>query len=311
MSSREGKRLKTDGVTARISSVGRRGVTVILQSGEEVSARVAGRVYKEVQPVTGDSAEVDCSGDVPVVERILPRHSMLRRSSSHGRDFQIIASNVDTVLAVVSVKRPAFSHGFLSRVLAAARWMDIPAKVAVNKIDLQEDDGQETEEIIAVYGPGGAGYQIFPVSCITGEGMEELWQDLSGSTAVLTGPSGAGKTSLVKKYNPSLDLKIGSLNPRTWKGRHTTVAARLIPLASDTMVIDTPGLRLFSIDDIPAESIQFCFPEFDDLTGSCRFNDCLHVSEPRCAVKEAVEEGAVSKLRYDIYRGFVSEATSS
>lgn len=307
----EAKRLKTDARAARVSSVGRRGVTVILNNGDDVTARVAGRVYRNTQPVTGDFAQVDCSGDIPVVERILPRRSTLRRSSSHGREFQVIAANVDTVLAVVSVRRPDFSHGFLSRVLAAARWMEIPAKVAVNKIDLQGGDVHEIREINAVYGQKGAGYEIFPVSCMTGEGMDKLWQALRGSTAVLTGPSGAGKTSLVKKYNPSLDLKIGRLNPRTWKGRHTTVAARLIPLATDTMVIDTPGLRLFSIDDIPAGRIQFCFPEFDGLTGLCRFNDCLHVSEPKCAVKEAVENGEISKLRYDIYKGFVLEATSS
>ena len=114
----------------------------------------------------------------------------------------------------------------------------------------------------------------------------------------------------MKYYNPSLDLRIGSLNPKTSKGKHTTVASRLIPLKESTAVIDTPGLRMFSIDHIPGNDMQFCFPEFRNYLGDCRFRDCLHISEPGCAVKSAVEKGSISIIRYGKYIDFMNEKNS-
>ena len=292
----------------RISSVGRRGITVIDQNGHELSARVAGRVYKVTQPVTGDNAIAVTSGDIPIVEKILPRSGVLQRTASSGTSTQIIAANVDMVLVVTSIRKPDFSPGFLSRALAAAEWKELDAAIVLNKTDLcRGHDETLIEEIRALYGKEGAGYPVFPVSCKTGDGTNDLLDAIRGMTVVMTGPSGAGKTSLVKYYNPSLDLRIGELNPKTSKGKHTTVAARLIPLEGSTAVIDTPGLRMFSIDHIPRNDLQFCFPEFSGYTGACRFRNCLHLSEPGCAVKSAVQNAAIPSARYSMYLNLMRE----
>ncbi len=232
----------------------------------------------------------------------------MQRTASIGTAMQVIAANVDMVLVVTSIKQPAFNNGFLCRVLAAASWKELKATIVLNKMDLAgSQDEKLKNRIMATYGLEGAGYPLFPVSCVTGFGADELLEHIKGLTVVMTGPSGAGKTSLVKYYNPSLDIRIGGLNPKTSKGKHTTVAARLIPLKNNIAIIDTPGLRMFAIDHIPRNELQFCFPEFRNYLDECRFRDCLHLSEPGCAVKSAVEKDAVSEIRYGEYVDFMNE----
>lgn len=287
--------------------MGRRGVSIIDREGREASARVTGKVYRETPPVTGDRAVAVDSGDGPVVESILPRSGILQRTSPLGRTTQIIAANVDSVLVVCSLRSPDFSHGFLTRALAAAEWRGLDAVVVLNKLDLcrTAEDERLVESVLSVYGEEGSGYRVFPVSCETGRGTDDLLDHIRGSTVVMTGQSGAGKTSLARRFIPSLEMRIGEVNPKTMKGRHTTVAARLIPLDSETAIIDTPGLRMFSIEHIPGEKLQNCFPEFGPYLGQCRFRDCLHLTEPGCAVKSAVDRGDLSQMRYDMYRGLM------
>ncbi len=273
-----------------------------------MGARVTGRIYHETKPVTGDYALAVKTSDIPLVEKILPRTGILQRTASNGRSTQIIAANVDMVLIVASFKHPVFSDGFVCRALAGVSWKDLKAIIVLNKMDLCNTQNEELKNrIMNTYDRKRTGYPLFPVSCITGRGTDELLECIRGMTVVMTGPSGAGKTSLVKYYNPSLDVKIGSLNPRTGRGKHTTVAARLIPLDKNTAVIDTPGLRMFSIDHIPRNDLQFCFPEFGYYLDDCKFRDCLHLTEPGCAVKSAVENGSISKIRYGKYIDFMSE----
>ena len=258
--------------------------------------------------MTGDYAVAITTSDLPVVEKILPRSGVLQRTASSGTSTQIIAANVDMVLIVTSIKHPEFSDGFVCRALAAASWKELKAIIVLNKMDLccSQDEGLRSS-ILATYSLEGAGYPLFPVSCITGHGMDELLEYIRGMTVVMTGPSGSGKTSMVKYYNPSLEVRIGSLNPKTSKGKHTTVAAKLIPLEMNTAVIDTPGLRMFSIDHIPRNDLQFCFPEFRNYLDECRFRDCLHLSEPGCSVKSAVDKGSISEIRYRKYVDFMNE----
>lgn len=281
---------------------------MIDREGNQISARVAGRVYHETQPVAGDRAIAVREGDATVIQSILPRENVLQRTAPLGRTTQTIASNVDMVLAICSFSRPDFSHGFLSRALVASEWRKLSASVVLNKIDLcrGEADQDLLAGIMSVY--GNAGYPVFPVSCRTGEGTDGLLEHIRGNTVVMTGPSGAGKTSLAKMYIPSLDVRIGSVNPKTSKGRHTTVAARMIPLDGDTFLIDTPGLKMFSIEHVPGDDLQWCFPEFREYIGNCRFRDCMHITEPGCMIKEVVERGSIPSVRYGLYVEFVNEA---
>ena len=265
-----------------------------------------------MKPVPGDHAYARRVDDKVLVEEVLPRSGILQRYSPVGRSTQIIAANVDRVLILVSLKNPRFSAGFVNRALVSSEWRKIPATIVLNKMDLCKgnDDRSLKEKILTVYGQGGAGYPFFPVSCETGSGTDLLLEHIKGATVVMTGPSGSGKTSLVKHYNPSLNLRIGELNPKTSKGKHTTVSARLVLLEEKTTLIDTPGLRMFSIENIPENELQFCFPEFLPFIGKCRFRDCIHLSEPGCAVKSASENGSIHMDRYNAYWKFIEEANS-
>lgn len=250
--------------------------------------------------------------DLPVIKEILPRTSVLQRTSPLGDSIKTIAANVDRVLVLASLKNPCFNEGFVNRVFVSAQWRELPATLVLNKMDLYEDDDDRIlrKSILSTFGPDGAGYPVFPVSCENGAGTDLLLEHIKGMTVVMTGLSGTGKTSLVKRYNPSLNLRIGELNPKTSKGKHTTVSARLVMLDENTTLIDTPGLRMFSIDHIPEAELQFCFPEFFPFIGKCRFNDCTHLSEPGCAVKSAMENGAIRKERYNAYKKFMEESRS-
>lgn len=285
---------------------------IIDEKGNEISAITAGRVFHGMKPVPGDHAYALIVDDQVLVEEILPRSGILQRPSPLGRSTQIIAANVDRVLVMISLKNPRFSPGFVNRALVSAEWRKLPATIVLNKMDLCTGDADRSlkEKILTVYGQKGAGYPVFPLSCETGSGTDLLLQHIKGLTVVMTGPSGSGKTSLAKCYNPSLDLKIGGLNPKTSKGKHTTVSARLVLLEEKTTLIDTPGLRMFSIENIPKTELQFCFPEFLPFIGKCRFRDCIHMSEPGCAVKSASENGTVHMDRYTAYRKFIEEAGS-
>ena len=285
---------------------------IIDEQGNEISAISAGRVYHGMKPVPGDNAYAVRVDDQVLVEEILPRSGILQRPSPLGRSTQIIAANVDRVLVMVSLKNPRFSAGFVNRALVSTEWRKLPATIVLNKMDLCTGDADRSlkEKILTVYGQGGAGYPVFPLSCETGSGADLLLQHIKGATVVMTGPSGSGKTSLAKCYNPSLDLRIGGLNPKTSKGKHTTGSARLVLLEEKTTLIDTPGLRMFSIENIPGNELQFCFPEFLPFIGKCRFRDCIHMSEPGCAVKAAFENGTINVDRYNAYRKFIEEASS-
>lgn len=277
-----------------------------LPGGETEKASVSGLVYRDAGgAVCGDLVEA-----VPGVPRwrvtdVLPRTSVLTRTSPLGKP-QVLAANVDRVLVVVSVCRPALRKGFLDRVLASAEHNRLRCAVVLNKTDLAGlPEAADIPELTAIY-RDGAGYDLLQVSAETGAGVPELREMIRGQAVVLTGPSGAGKTSLALALNPGLDLAVGALNARTSRGRHTTVASRLLHLGDDTWLMDTPGLRAFSVEHIPSDQLRFCFPEFQAF-GPCRFRNCLHDSEPGCAVSQAADSGSIAGCRYESYLKLLGE----
>ncbi len=260
---------------------------------------------KTGNPVCGDRVRVKLDGKAWYIEEVFPRDGCLVRTSPLGKK-QILAANIDLVVVVASISSPPLRRGFLDRALAAATWNRLPAAIVLNKIDLKDrEDAADITELEKVYSTQ-AGYTVVTTSTVTGQGIQSFKELIAGKTVVLAGISAAGKTSLVKAVNPELELKVGAVNVKTTKGRHTTVSARLIPLSGDTFLMDTPGLRAFSVDHIPSDELKFCFPEFNKLK-PCHFRNCLHETEPGCAVIEAVEAGQVDRQRHASYLKLLRE----
>jgi ribosome biogenesis GTPase len=294
-------------VTGLVTAVHGRSIRLLVE-GTEVRAVLTGKAYRGEAPAVGDLAEVRLCPDScnSMIEAILPRRNCLKRPFAGG--VQIIAANLDLALVLVSVRNPPLRRGFIDRNAASAIHEGIPVALAVNKMDLAGP-----EDVLAVddleRDCGAAGIALFRVSCLSGEGIVELLGALGGRTVVMTGPSGAGKTSMVRALGGPEDVRTGDLNAKTGKGSHTTVAATLRMLPGGIALVDTPGLRAFPVDHIPAYEMQLCFPEFAGFRDSCRFRDCLHHNEPGCSVKEAAASGAVSAERYASYLQLLAEVS--
>jgi ribosome biogenesis GTPase len=267
--------------------------------GREMPARAAGRVFASSQPLPGDLVQARAEGETLLVEDVLPRRNTLTRADRKGEPREL-AANIDLVLAVMAVLRPEFSPGLLDRILAAAEWDRLSAVVVLNKTDLAADSGgRQPARLLEDY--RAAGYTCLPASCNTGLGIDGIAELTGGRVVMMTGPSGAGKTSIARRLRPDLDLKVGGLSPRTSRGRHTTTSSRLVHLGRGAFLMDTPGIQGCSVGHIPAGGLGECFPEIRRLSDSCRFRDCYHHKEPGCAVRSAVAEGAVPEGRYRSY----------
>jgi ribosome biogenesis GTPase len=241
-----------------------------------------------------------------VVENVLPRHSVLSRTagSTFGRasgQRQIVAANIDRVLIVASWRKPNFWPELLDRYLIAAERNQLEAVICVNKIDLIEDH-QEFESTLKPY--RDLGYVVLSTSAEEKSGISTLREFINGGVSVLAGLSGVGKSSLLSAIQPGLNLKtleVGTRGKNKDQGRHTTRMASYYPLSGGGAVIDTPGIRDFGLSGLGREEIKSFYPEFTALSTDCAFHDCLHLSEPVCGVRQGVNRGTVSQLRYENY----------
>lgn len=277
---------------------------VELDGGGVVEAVLRGRVKQEARTgdrvVAGDRVAVAIADATATLEQVEERRSELARRDprTRGRRAKVIVANVDQVAVVFAAAEPAPRLRLLDRFLVLAGGNDLPAVVVVNKLDLLP--AAELEPLFRPY--TAAGYTVLQTSARDGRGVEELETTLCGRTTVLAGPSGVGKSSLLNALEPGLGLRVAEVSRAAGKGRHTTVSARLFPLGCGGHVADTPGLRELGLWDIPAEGLDRLFPEFAPHLGACRFvGSCTHTHEPGCAVRAAVEEGAVSRPRYESY----------
>ena len=244
-----------------------------------------------IKPLVGDRVRIrilDETEKEANIEEILPRKNQL---------FRPAVANVDQVVCVLALASPEPNFNLLDRMLIQMEQQDLPAVLCLNKSDLAAFEA--AGPVCAAY--EAAGYRV--VLCSTKEktGMDEIREILRGKTSVVAGPSGVGKSSLVNALSPEIRMETGEISTKLKRGKHTTRHSQFIVLENGTYLCDTPGFTSFTPETVEKEKLRLLFPELRPYEGQCRFLGCAHVKEPDCRVKEAVEAGTLSRLRYDSY----------
>ncbi len=236
------------------------------------------------------------------VVRVLPRKSELKRPGPRDSFYkqQTLAANIDQVVIVASVTQPDFNYGFMDRFLLAANLNDLPFVLVLTKMDLlpngEADLSTDIRDFMKIVD------KVIPVSVKSGNGLDELRNELLGKSSVFSGMSGVGKSTLINKLVPHAELRTGDVRERDGKGRHTTTSSSLFDFPGGGFVIDTPGIRSIGLMDLEPETLAKIFPGFfDDDHFTCKFSNCKHLKEPGCAVRAAVESGKLSEARYASY----------
>jgi ribosome biogenesis GTPase len=282
--------------------------TVETDGRRRVECRLRGILKKERQPtdlaVIGDRVTVRLlSENEGMIESVEPRRTRFSRRQPGPRGTwkeDLVVANVDQVLVVFACADPMPHLRMLDRFLVVAEHNEVEAVVVANKIDLVGLDA--ARRTFGVY--ERIGYPLHLVSAREGIGVEEMAERLTGRISVVTGPSGVGKSTLLNAIQPGLRIETATVSEALHKGRHTTTSAELHALEApgNGYVADTPGLRELGLWQVPPSELAWCFPELRPFLGRCAFNNCHHLTEPRCAVRAAVDAGAVSPERYESYR---------
>jgi ribosome biogenesis GTPase len=261
-----------------------------------VQCRARGIFKKEgITPLVGDRVEFSCVGTEGVVENVLPRDSALIRPP---------IANVSMACIFVSAKEPDLNLRLLDRMLVQAESQHVRPMICLTKTDL-DPDGIVLNQVRSVY--EDAGYTVLPVSGKYHAGLETFRQTISGAIAVLTGPSGVGKSTFLNALLPDLGLKTGDVSAKIGRGRHTTRHVELFRLDATTFVADTPGFSQLEMASMEPEQLQFWFPEIRNLREQCEYRRCLHETEDGCAVRSAAEQHGIADTRYQNYRVFLQE----
>ncbi len=277
--------------------------TVLLGDGEVAAtlpADLAGRQQSDL--AVGDEVLVERRDDSHRVTAVLPRRSLLTRADPHvAQRRRAIAANIDVVVVVVAAEEPPLHARLIDRYLVAVEHSGARPVLVVNKFDLL-DEGRRHELQARLQPYRALGMPVLPCSASRDEGIGAVRAELAGNTCVFVGQSGVGKSSLLNALDGGAAARIGAVRARDGRGRHTTTASALYDLAGGIRVIDTPGIRRFSVEDSDPAALAAGFTEFALLAEGCRYRDCTHVHEPGCAVRRAVEDGAIPRGRYESYR---------
>ncbi len=253
-----------------------------------ITCRGRGSLRRTDSPLTGDIVEITVEQGRGMVEKILPRRNHFVRPA---------VANVDILVIFAANVNPVTEPFLIDRVTAIAGEQEVPVCLCINKCDM--DPAVDLNRIYC-----NAGFRVIQTSAETGEGVEQLRQLLKGKLAAFTGNSGVGKSSILNRLCPELQLPTGEVSEKLGRGRHTTRHVELYKLDEDTYVADTPGFSSFDTDQMEVilkENLQYAFPDFANYLGECQFHDCSHRKEPGCAVRQALEVGKIEQTRYDSY----------
>lgn len=276
--------------------------------GEIIPCRIRGRIrldgIRSTNPVAvGDRVKYDFDPQTKngVITEICDRKNyIIRRSTNLSKQTQIIAANIDQAILMVTINYPVTTYLFIDRFLASCQAYRIPCVIIFNKIDQYCD---EENEMLSIYRDiyENIGYKTMSISATEQESLEDVKELLKDKTSLISGHSGVGKSTLINKLEPGLDLKTAAISDVHLTGRHTTTFAEMHPFSFGGFVIDTPGIRGFGLADVEKEELYHFFVEFFEYSKNCHFHNCQHLNEPNCAVKDAVENGEIAESRYDSY----------
>jgi len=284
---------------------------------KELRCRLRGKIKLEGRKTTnpvavGDFVQYELEGEegVGVISTIVKRENYLLRKSVHKAGHgHIIAANMDQVMLIASLNMPRTSTGFIDRFLVSAETFRIPAVVVFNKWDLlSEEDKELVRALEDIY--QSIGYKTLVTSNETGEGIEAFKNLLEGKKTLLSGHSGVGKSTLVNSIAPHIHIKTAEVSSFANKGVHTTTFAEMHFLSQDTAIVDTPGIKELGIMDIAKTEMGHYFPEMRALLNKCRFDNCVHINEPGCAVIEGVRSGNIAFTRYESYGSLMQDDDS-
>jgi ribosome biogenesis GTPase / thiamine phosphate phosphatase len=281
---------------------------VLYNKGKIIDCSIKGKLrikeFRTTNPVAvGDNIlfEIDTKTNTGIVTEVLDRRNwILRKASNLSKHSQIIAANIDQVFLMVTIILPETPVEFIDRFLITAEAYRVPAKIIINKTDLYGKEEVERMEFLeSIY--QNIGYECIRLSLKELTSMEALKRMMISKTSLISGYSGVGKTTLLNALNPSLNLKTDEISDYHKQGKHITTFPEMHSMPFDAFIIDTPGIRGFGVVDMERNEIYHFFREIFSVSKRCRFNNCLHLDEPGCAVRNAVEGGEIAFLRYKSY----------